>query len=70
MIPCLLYRSRVPISLLGAVCALTASASADVRLPHIVSSHMVLQRDVPVTIWGWADPDEAVTGVISLAHTG
>ena len=36
-------------------------ASAEVRLPHILSSHMVLQRDRPMHFWGWADPDEKVT---------
>ena len=37
------------------------SAPADVRLPHVLGSHMVLQRAVPVPVWGWADPGEAVT---------
>jgi sialate O-acetylesterase len=36
-------------------------ASAEVRLPNILSSHMVLQRDRPMHFWGWADPDENVT---------
>src|SRR5437764_14680556 len=34
---------------------------AEVRLPKILSSHMVLQRDRPMHFWGWADPDEKVT---------
>lgn len=29
---------------------------ADVRLPHVLSDHAVLQRDRPVHIWGWATP--------------
>ncbi|WP_111642558.1 sialate O-acetylesterase [Marinimicrobium alkaliphilum] len=33
---------------------------ADVRLPQLVSDGMVLQRDTPVPVWGWADPGEAV----------
>ena len=36
-------------------------SSAEVRLPNILSSHMVLQRNRPVHFWGWADPDEKVT---------
>src|SRR3954451_8559159 len=36
-------------------------ADAEVRLPKILSSHMVLQRDRPMHFWGWADPDEKVT---------
>jgi sialate O-acetylesterase len=34
---------------------------ADVKLPDILSSGMVLQRELPVTIWGWADPQEKIT---------
>ena len=36
------------------------SADAAVKLPRLVSSGMVLQRDVPLTIWGWASPSEKV----------
>ncbi|WP_031527712.1 sialate O-acetylesterase [Dyadobacter crusticola] len=32
-----------------------------VRLPKLVSDNMVLQRDQPITIWGWAMPKEKVT---------
>ena len=34
---------------------------ADVRLPRVLQSHMVLQRHSQVRIWGWAEPDETVT---------
>jgi sialate O-acetylesterase len=34
---------------------------ADVTLPKAIGSHMVLQRDRPLPIWGWADPGEEVT---------
>lgn len=37
------------------------SARADVRMPKVFSSHMVLQRDMPLPIWGWAAPGEEVT---------
>lgn len=36
-------------------------ASADVRLPAILSEHMVLQRAAKVPVWGWAAPNEAVS---------
>ena len=36
-------------------------ARADVKLPKVIGSHMVLQRDRPLPIWGWADPNEEVT---------
>ncbi|HVJ68374.1 MAG TPA: sialate O-acetylesterase [Caulifigura sp.] len=36
-------------------------ALANVKLPAIFSSQMVLQRGMPVPVWGWADPGEEVT---------
>jgi sialate O-acetylesterase len=35
-------------------------AAAQVRLPQLIADRMVLQRDVPVNIWGWAAPGERV----------
>lgn len=34
---------------------------ADVRLPKIFGDGMVLQREKPIAVWGWADPGESVT---------
>lgn len=34
--------------------------TVELRLPKIFGDNMVLQRDVPVTVWGWAAPDEEV----------
>ena len=34
---------------------------AEVKLPAIVSSNMVLQRNTTITIWGWANPNENIT---------
>lgn len=45
------------------------SALAEVRLPKVFSSHMVLQRQKPIIIWGWAQPNETVTVQISGAST-
>jgi len=39
----------------------TACAWADVKLPAIISDHMVLQKSAKVPIWGKADPGEKVT---------
>lgn len=33
---------------------------AEVRLPRVFLSHMVLQQDKPVVVWGWAQPKETV----------
>jgi sialate O-acetylesterase len=37
------------------------AAQAEIRLPHVFGSHMVLQRDKPLIVWGWATPRESVT---------
>jgi len=36
------------------------AARAEIRLPHLFGSHMVLQRDKPIIIWGWANSSETV----------
>lgn len=50
-------------ALLGVALGLlaTTAAPAQVRLPRLVSNGMVLQRDAPVRIWGWAKPGEEVS---------
>src|SRR5262245_32699081 len=45
----------------------TTAAQADVRLPAIIGSNMVLQADKPLPIWGWAEPGEDVT--VTLADS-
>jgi sialate O-acetylesterase len=47
--------------------ALAAPARADVKLPTIFTRHMVLQRDKPIVIWGWADKGEKVTATFAGA---
>jgi len=37
-----------------------SSLSATVRLPAIIGSHMVLQQNSTVTIWGWCDVGEKI----------
>jgi sialate O-acetylesterase len=32
------------------------AVSAQVRLPQLIGDHMVLQREIPVNIWGWGAP--------------
>lgn len=39
----------------------------DVKLPAVIGSHMVLQRDQPVPVWGWAAPSEKV--IVRFADT-
>ncbi len=58
----------MPINATARVLALTfllacypRTATCEARLPGILSSHMVLQRDKPIHIWGWSNPGEKVT---------
>jgi sialate O-acetylesterase len=44
-----------------AVIWLSVSAVAELKLPALFSDGMVLQRDQPVAVWGWADPGADVT---------
>ena len=44
---------------------LATGSLADVRLPAILSDHMVVQAGGPVSIWGWADPAEEIA--VSMA---
>ncbi|MDR0566027.1 MAG: beta galactosidase jelly roll domain-containing protein [Prevotellaceae bacterium] len=39
---------------------LSAASLAEVRLPQLVSNNLMLQRDAPAVLWGWASPGEAV----------
>jgi len=43
------------------VCFVPSTVLAKVSLPKVIGSHMVLQRDVPLVIWGWAEKGEGVT---------
>lgn len=41
--------------------ALIVQVQADVKLPKVIASQMVLQQKMPLPIWGTADPGEDVT---------
>jgi sialate O-acetylesterase len=48
--------------LLLPVVVLSASfAQAKIKLPALVSDHMVLQQEAKVNVWGWAEPGEKVS---------
>ena len=53
--------SRLFSTVLVASLTFAGHAFAEVRLPGIISDHMLLQRDVPARIFGRADPGEAVS---------
>ena len=47
------------LAIAASVC--TGCAWADVKLPAIISDHMVLEKAAKVSIWGSGDPGEEVT---------
>lgn len=49
------------LAVLGLTLSMAGAVLADVRLPAVLNSHMVLQRDQPLPVWGWADAGEKVT---------
>ena len=49
------------------MCLMSSTAYAEVRLPRLLSDNMVLQRDRPIPIWGWAKPDEKVTVSLGMS---
>ena len=48
------------IVLLAIICVSSAT-NAEVRLPQLFHSGMVMQRGKPIPVWGWADKGELVT---------
>jgi sialate O-acetylesterase len=49
------------------ICLTTCFTSlvAAVRLPKIFSRNMVLQRDIPIKIWGWTEKNATVSVVFN-----
>ncbi len=64
------FRHFVSCLCLSLVCLFSiTTARADVELPSIFGDSMVLQSELPLPVWGWADPGEEVT--VSIAsHNG
>ncbi len=53
--------TRLAAAMLAMILGAPIFARADVKLPAIFGSHMVLQRDQKDRVWGWANPGEEVT---------
>ncbi len=43
------------------VLAAAVTAHAEVQLPRVIGNNMVLQRDMPLQIWGWDEAGQEVT---------
>jgi sialate O-acetylesterase len=49
------------LSLMASLAILSLNSLADVSLPRLLSDGAVLQREKPLSIWGWADEGEKVS---------
>lgn len=59
MVPKKIYFAVAAISLL--CFGILSPLSAEVRLPAVIGDHMVIQQDKPISIWGWAGPNEKIS---------
>ena len=56
---------RVPTFIAAVFAAFATHSHAEVKLPAVISDHMVLQRDMPAPVWGTAAAEEEV--LVSIA---
>jgi sialate O-acetylesterase len=60
------FRNRLAfLSVPFVLICLVATVQADVKLASVFGDSMVLQRELPVPVWGWADPGEVVTVTVA-----
>jgi sialate O-acetylesterase len=52
-----------------AVVALSGFTAAELTVSNVFGSHMVLQRDRPVPVWGWSAPSTPVTVTLGSDST-
>ena len=61
-----MFRTRtVVLAVVLAICSV--EARADVRIAKVFTDHMVLQQEMPVAVWGQAEPHTTVTVTIDDA---
>jgi len=56
-----LFVLQVAIALTALIFSLSIPARSDVTLPALLADHMVIQRGLPVHVWGMAAPHESVS---------
>jgi sialate O-acetylesterase len=47
---------------------IAVSAFGQIRLPQLISDGLIVQRDVPIKIWGWAAPNEKISIAFNKAN--
>ena len=58
-------QKRSAIILYYFILTFSCKTGAQIKLPAIVRDSMILQRDAPVTIWGWASPGEKISIILN-----
>ena len=61
----LVERKFLAVAVIVLLFCLRLSLAAEVEMPKVFTNNMVLQRELPVTIWGRADSQEDVTVAFS-----
>ena len=51
----------VPATAMLAAASVLLPVSADIAMPSVFSDHMVIQRDLPIAVWGTAEPGNRIT---------
>jgi sialate O-acetylesterase len=54
-------RTKVSIIIISILFILNGVGFGDIRLPRIFGDKMVMQRDMALPVWGWADANESIT---------
>lgn len=47
------------------IISVSSEVKSQIRLPKLISDNMVLQRDTPIKIWGWASPKEKISLILN-----
>lgn len=58
---------NIDVLLTTALIAAASPLQAEIGLPSVFSDHMVLQRELPIAVWGTAGPDRRVAVVLRTA---
>ncbi|RBL90487.1 sialate O-acetylesterase [Chitinophaga flava] len=49
-------------------CLFCSCLFAQIRIPMVFGDSMVLQREQPIPVWGWASPGTQIRGTLGTAH--
>ena len=56
--------------LIAMLLLIATTAQAELKVSTVFSDHMVIQQEMPIRVWGWADPGSTVVVSITAPNTG